>query len=179
MAKKPRPLMQGIHGIMIQDVPSYANKFFYSLGFLSMISFILLLVTGTIMAFFGPGWWLTNSLGSYTRSVHLWATQAFVLFVLLHLMVVTFTSGYRRPRRLTWMLGVLMLFLVLAETEFGYVLRGDFSSQWRSRPRQLHQRLKLSANLRYPCCSDTASCHGTVVLPLPPCQGTGHCQALP
>jgi ubiquinol-cytochrome c reductase cytochrome b subunit len=132
MAKKPRPLMQGIHGIMIQDVPSYANKFFYSLGFLSMISFILLLVTGTIMAFFGPGWWLTNSLGSYTRSVHLWATQAFVLFVLLHLMVVTFTSGYRRPRRLTWMLGVLMLFLVLAETEFGYVLRGDFSSQWRS-----------------------------------------------
>jgi ubiquinol-cytochrome c reductase cytochrome b subunit len=132
MAKKPHPLMQGIHGIMIQDVPSFANKFFYSLGFLSMISFLILLVTGTVMAFFGPGWWLTDTLGSYTRSVHLWATQAFVLFVLIHLMVVFFTSGYKKPRRLTWVLGVLMLFLVLAETEFGYVLRGDFSSQWRS-----------------------------------------------
>jgi len=117
---------------MIQDVPFYANKFFYSLGFLSMISFLVLLVTGTIMAFFGPGWWLTNPIGGYLRSMHLWATQAFVLFILIHLMVVFFTSGYRKPRRLTWVLGVLMLFLVLAETEFGYVLRGDFSSQWRS-----------------------------------------------
>lgn len=132
MAKKTHPLSQGIHGIMIQDVPSYANKFFYSLGFLSMISFLILLVSGTIMAFFGPGWWLTKPLGSYTRSVHLWATQAFVLFVLLHLMVVFFASGFKKPRRLTWVLGVLMLFFVLSETEFGYVLRGDFSSQWRS-----------------------------------------------
>lgn len=116
---------------MIKDVPSYGNKFFYSLGFLSMISFMVLIITGTIMAVFGPTWWLTTGWGTYLRSVHLWATQAFVLFVLLHLMVVFFTSGFRKPRRLTWMLGVLMLFVVIAETEFGYVLRGDYSSQWR------------------------------------------------
>ncbi len=116
---------------MIKDVPSYGNKFFYSLGFLSMISFLTLVVTGTVMALYGPTWWLTSGLGTYTRSVHLWATQAFVLFIILHLLVVFFTSGFRKPRRLTWVLGVLMLFVVLAETEFGYVLRGDYSSQWR------------------------------------------------
>lgn len=126
------PLAQGFRNIMIKDVPSYGNKLFYSLGFLSMISFALLVVTGTIMTFFGPIWWLSGGSGEYIRSVHLWATQAFVIFIVLHLLVVFFTSGFKKPRRLTWAIGVLMLFIVLAETEFGYVLRGDFSSQWRS-----------------------------------------------
>lgn len=126
------PLLAGLNNLMIEKVPSYGNKFLYSLGFLSMISFVVLLVTGVIMTLFGPNWWLTTVAGGYTRSVHLWATQAFVLFVIVHLLVVFFTSGFRKPRRLTWVIGVLMMFIVLAETEFGYILRGDFSSQWRS-----------------------------------------------
>lgn len=131
MAAK-HPLVKALQDTMIKDVPSYGNKFMYSLGFLSMISFLLLIITGVVMAFFGPTWWLTNSVGTYMRSIHLWSTQAFVLFVILHLLIVFLTSGFKKPRRLTWMIGVLMMFLVLAETEFGYVLRGDFSSQWRS-----------------------------------------------
>jgi hypothetical protein len=131
MAMK-HPLGKALESMMIQNVPSYANKFFYSLGFLSMISFLVLIITGVTLVFFGSTWWLTNGLGTYVRSVHLWATQAFVLFILLHLMVVFFTSAFKKPRRLTWMLGVVMLFVVLLETEFGYILRGDYSSQWRS-----------------------------------------------
>jgi ubiquinol-cytochrome c reductase cytochrome b subunit len=129
---KEHPLIKTLNDTMIKEVPSYGNKFFYSLGFLTMISFVVLIVSGVIMAFFGPSWWLTDGLGRYVRSVHLWATQAFVLFMILHLLVVFFTSGFKKPRRLTWILGVLMLFIALAETEFGYALRGDFSSQWRS-----------------------------------------------
>lgn len=132
MAADKHPLIKALDTLMIKNVPKYGNTFFYSLGFLSMVSFLVLIVTGTVMSIFGPSWWLTTGLGSYTRSLHLWATQGFVLFILLHLMVVFFTSGFKKPRRLTWMLGVLMLFVVLAETEFGYVLRGDYSSQWRS-----------------------------------------------
>lgn len=125
------PLGAALNNTMIKEVPRYGNKFFYSLGFLSMISFVILIITGVIMTFYGATWWLTNSTGQYLRSVHLWATQAFVLFILLHLLVVFFTSGFKKPRRLTWIIGVFMLFIVLAETEFGYTLRGDFSSQWR------------------------------------------------
>ncbi|MDL2342152.1 MAG: cytochrome b N-terminal domain-containing protein [Patescibacteria group bacterium] len=131
MSKK-HPLVEALNRSMIKDVPSYGNKFFYSLGFLTMIAFVMLIITGVIMSFYGPAWWLTGGVGKYMRSVHLWATQAFVLFMVLHLLIVFFTSGYKKPRRLTWMLGVLMLFVGLAETEFGYALRGDFSSQWRS-----------------------------------------------
>lgn len=118
--------------IMIENVPNYANRFLYSLGFLSMICFVILTLTGIVMVFYGPTWWLTNNVGKFMRSIHLWATQGFVIFMILHLIIVIFTSAYRRPRRLTWVLGALLFFFVLAETEFGYVLRGDFSSQWRS-----------------------------------------------
>ncbi|MHB1009889.1 MAG: cytochrome b N-terminal domain-containing protein [Propionibacteriaceae bacterium] len=131
-APRKRPLVEALNSLMIEKVPSYGNKFLYSLGFLSMISFLVLLVSGVVMVFFGPNWWLTTRTGGYMRSLHLWATQAFVLFMILHLLIVFFTSGFKKPRRLTWVIGVVMLFVVLAETEFGYILRGDFSSQWRS-----------------------------------------------
>jgi len=118
--------------LMIERVPSYANKLFYSLGFLSMISFLVLIITGVIMVAYGPSWWLTDPAGQFFRSIHLWATQAFVLFVLLHLSIVFLTSGFKKPRRLTWVIGAMMFFFVLVEAEFGYVLRGDYSSQYRS-----------------------------------------------
>jgi ubiquinol-cytochrome c reductase cytochrome b subunit len=125
-------LLNSLSTMMIKDVPRYGNKFFYSLGFLSMIAFMLLLASGLIMSVNGPAWWLTNDFGKYVRSIHLWATQAFVLFLLLHLLIVFLTSGFKKPRRLTWVIGIFMLFIVLSETEFGYILRGDFSSQWRA-----------------------------------------------
>ncbi len=119
-------------GLMLDQVPSYANKIFYSMGFLSMTSLCIIVLSGIVMVFFGPDWWLKTGVGVFVRSLHLWAVQAFIFFILLHLLVVFFTSGFRLPRRLTWILGSLMFFLALAEAEFGYVLRNDFSSQWRS-----------------------------------------------
>ena len=130
--KHKLPILEALKGTMIQEVPAYANKFIYSLGFLSMTCFVILLGTGIIMTFFGPNWWLLHGIGQYIRSIHLWATQAFVLFIILHLLVVFFGSGFKKPRRLTWVIGALMFLFVMAEAEFGYVLRGDYSSQWRS-----------------------------------------------
>lgn len=125
-------LKKSLQPLAIQEGPSYINKIFYSLGFLTMVAFVLLIVSGVIMAIFGPDWWLTNGAGKYLRSVHLWSTQAFVVFMILHLTIVFLTSAFKPPRRLTWILGVLMLLFVMLESEFGFVLRGDFSSQWRS-----------------------------------------------
>ncbi len=120
-----------VFDLMIRNVPSFANKIYYSLGFLSMTSLMMLVISGIVLVFNGPNWWLTTPIGLYVRSVHLWAAQAFIFFILLHLLIVFLTSGYKKPRRLTWVLGALMLFFAIAEAEFGYGLRGDFSSQWR------------------------------------------------
>lgn len=130
-ADRPKSFRSIISNLMLQDVPAYANKIYYSLGFLSMTSFFVLLVSGIVLVFKGPYWWLTTATGLYFRSIHLWAAQAFIFFILLHLLIVFLTSGYKPPRRLTWVLGALMMFAVFVEAEFGYGLRGDFSSQWR------------------------------------------------
>lgn len=117
---------------MIRRVPAYANKFFYSLGFMSMTALAIIVASGIIMVAFGPYWWLTTGAGLLMRSIHLWAAEAFIIFVILHCVIVFLTSGYRPPRRLTWVLGSVIFFLALLEAEFGYGLRGDFSSQWRA-----------------------------------------------
>ncbi|NNM54914.1 MAG: hypothetical protein HKM05_09350 [Spirochaetales bacterium] len=118
--------------LMIDKAPQYANRIFYSLGFLAAVSFIMLVISGVVELFFGSTWWLTNPVGVFFRSVHLWSSQAFVIFMLLHLIVVFCTMGYRGPRKITWVIGALMFMTAITETEFGYALRGDFSTQWRA-----------------------------------------------
>ncbi len=117
--------------IYINKVPSYGNTIFYSFGFILMNCFLLLAVTGVLMVFFSKPWWLTSSFGVYVRSVHMWAAQAFMLFLVLHLFVTFSTSAYKK-KKLPWVIGSIMLFLIAIQTELGYTLRGDFSSQWRA-----------------------------------------------
>ncbi|MDE2079004.1 MAG: cytochrome b N-terminal domain-containing protein [Patescibacteria group bacterium] len=118
--------------IYLQKLPSYGNKIFYGLGFLALTSLLFLIVSGTILAFMGQNWWLHAPLGIYTRSVHLWSVQAFIAILLLHILVGFLTSGFKPPRRMVWVFGAAIFTLVLFQTEFGYGLRGDFSSQFRA-----------------------------------------------
>ncbi len=132
-----QPERQGIMGALkktlyIEEVPSYGNTIFYSLGFLALTCLALLIASGTVMVFFGSGWWLTNHWGIFFRSVHLWAAQAFFLIIILHVLVVFSTSGFKAPRRFIWVLGASTFILAFMEAEFGYGLRGDFSSQYRA-----------------------------------------------
>ncbi len=113
-------------------LPSYGNTIFFSLGFLALTSLTLIIATGITMAFMGQTWWLTSSLGVYTRSVHLWSVQAFIAVLILHLIVAFTTGAFRPPRRMVWVFGALIFCLALIQTEFGYGLRGDFSSQYRA-----------------------------------------------
>jgi len=134
--EKPQGIVADIKGILhdsvyINWVPSYGNTIFYSFGFLLMTCFLVLLVSGLFMVLGGESWWLTNQIGVYTRSVHMWAAQAFMLFLVLHLFVVFSTSAFKK-RKLIWVLGSVLLFLFVIQAELGYGIRGDFSAQWRS-----------------------------------------------
>ncbi len=129
--KQPSTFRTVLNKLYILEVPQYGNRIFYSLGFLALICLATLAASGTVMVFFGPTWWLTTAWGVFLRSIHLWATEAFILIIILHGLVVFSTSAFKKPRRLTWVLGSLAFILVLAEAEFGYGIRGDFSSQYR------------------------------------------------
>ncbi len=121
-----------IRKLFIWEVPTYGNSIFYSLGFLALTCLAILGITGVVMVFLGSSWWLANPTGIFFRSIHLWAAQALILIVILHGLVVFSTSGFKLNRKMTWVFGVLAFILLALEAEFGYDLRGDFSSQYRA-----------------------------------------------
>ena len=66
--------------------------------------------------------------GLLIRQTHHWAADVFVAAIVLHLMRVFFTGAFRKPRDLTYLLGVSMLFIALLEGYLGYSLVDDLLS---------------------------------------------------
>ena len=63
--------------------------------------------------------------GWFVRGLHYWSGGLWVLFLFWHLMRQVATGGYKKPREGTWLVGVLLLFLVIVMSFLGYVLRWD------------------------------------------------------
>ena len=70
----------------------------------------------------------TVKAGLLIRQTHHWAADIFLLAIVLHLMRVFFTGAFRKPRELTWIIGLLMLFTSLLEGFLGYSLVDDLLS---------------------------------------------------
>ncbi len=66
--------------------------------------------------------------GLLIRQTHHWAANVFLAAIILHLFRVFFTGAYRKPRDLTWLIGVTMLVLALLEAFIGYSLVDDLMS---------------------------------------------------
>jgi ubiquinol-cytochrome c reductase cytochrome b subunit len=66
--------------------------------------------------------------GLLIRQTHHWAADVFVAALVLHLMRVFFTGAFRKPRDLTYLIGVSMLFIALLEGYLGYSLVDDLLS---------------------------------------------------
>jgi hypothetical protein len=64
----------------------------------------------------------TVPFGWLMRSVHSWSANLMVFFALVHLATVYFVKAYRKPREVTWITGVLLLFLLLGFGFSGYLL---------------------------------------------------------
>ncbi len=66
--------------------------------------------------------------GLLIRQTHHWAANVFVAAIVLHLMRVFFTGAFRKPRDLTYLIGLAMLTLALLEGYVGYSLADDLLS---------------------------------------------------
>lgn len=116
-------------------VPDHANRLGWSLGGLTALSFLVLLVTGVYLAqFYNPIPEAANQsirelsnvwLGTFSRSVHFWSAQAMYVLVILHLLRVIFHGSYKRPREGNYLVGVTMFALVIAALFTGTVLKWD------------------------------------------------------
>src|SRR5438045_2033626 len=66
--------------------------------------------------------------GLLIRQTHHWAADVFVAAIVLHLIRIFFTGAFRKPRELTYIIGLLMLFLTLLEGYAGYSMVDDLLS---------------------------------------------------
>lgn len=67
----------------------------------------------------------TQTLGWFVRALHYWSAGLMVVVLFWHLFRQLLVAGYKPPREGTWLVGVLMFFLVLVMSLTGYVLRWD------------------------------------------------------
>jgi ubiquinol-cytochrome c reductase cytochrome b subunit len=66
-----------------------------------------------------------QTLGWFVRGLHYWSAGLMVVMLFLHLCRQLLLGGYKAPREATWLVGVLLLFIVLTTSLLGYVLRWD------------------------------------------------------
>ncbi|MER5998714.1 cytochrome b N-terminal domain-containing protein [Nonomuraea angiospora] len=114
----------------------FPSHWSFLLGELALYSFALLVLTGTFLTLFykpNPDVAFASATeisldvrgGLLMRQLHHWSATVFVLAIVAHLCRVFFTGAFRRPRELTWMLGVVLFGLVLFESFLGVSLPGD------------------------------------------------------
>jgi cytochrome b6 len=116
-----------------KTVPIHRYSVFYYLGGMTLFFFLVQVVTGVLlMLYYRPSAeeafesieFLVTAVpfGWLVRSLHAWSANLMVFFAFLHLVTVFFMKAYRPPRELTWITGVLLLFLILAFGFSGYLL---------------------------------------------------------
>jgi cytochrome b6 len=60
--------------------------------------------------------------GWLIRSIHSWSANLMVLAVFVHMFSVFFLKAYEKPRELTWLTGIFLLFVVMGFGFSGYLL---------------------------------------------------------
>lgn len=117
-------------------VPEHANNLTWSLGGLTLVSFLVLLISGVYLAqFYAPMPEIANQsirelttgvwLGGFARGLHFWAAQAMYIFALLHLLRVFIHASYKKPREGNWLIGVSMFLLTFLAIFTGSVIKWD------------------------------------------------------
>jgi len=143
----------GARGLRVFMRKVFPDHWSFMLGEIALWSFVILLLTGTFLAFFFvPSSAPVVYHGSYAkldgittsqayastlnisfdvrgglliRQIHHWAADLFMAAILAHMLRVFFTGAYRKPREVNWLIGIALFTLGLIEGLFGYSLPDD------------------------------------------------------
>lgn len=114
-------------------VPQHRHTIWYYFGGMTLFLFVVQVLTGILLllyyrptpddAFESVQYIVTQvPFGWLIRSVHSWASNLMVFTAFVHMFSVYFLKAYRKPRELTWISGMLLLFVVLGFGFSGYLL---------------------------------------------------------
>jgi cytochrome b6 len=75
----------------------------------------------------------TVNLGWFIRSIHRWSSSILVTSLLLHITRVYLTGGFKKPRELIWLSGVVLALITLSFGVTGYSLPWDQVGYWAAK----------------------------------------------
>jgi len=121
-------------------VPPHVN-IFYCLGGITFTCFLVQVATGFAMTFYyrptvteafdSVSYLMSDvNFGWLIRSIHRWSASMMVLSMILHVTRVYLTGGFKKPRELTWVTGVIMAVCTVSFGVTGYSLPWDQVGYW-------------------------------------------------
>ncbi len=120
-------------------IPMTARTYYF--GGIALFLFGIQAVTGTLLALYYKATpeaayksvqYVTSdvSFGWLIRSIHHWAANLMILFVVLHLIRVFAQAAYKYPREITWVIGTGLFIVTLGFGFTGYLLPWDQRAYW-------------------------------------------------
>src|ERR1700731_2356522 len=122
-------------------IPKSSASWFYTFGSMTLLCFVIQVLTGILLALVyvpsasGAYYSLEYlnyhaELGWFLRAMHYWGSNCMVVVMFLHMTQVFLWGAYKYPRELTWISGVVLLFLTLGIAFTGQVMRFDSDAYW-------------------------------------------------
>ena len=116
-----------------KEVPLHRHSIWYYFGGMTLFLFTVQVATGILLllyyrpssenAFESVQFIITEvKFGWLIRSIHSWSANLMIATLFIHLFSVFFLRAYYPPREITWISGVLLLFIVIAFGFSGYLL---------------------------------------------------------
>lgn len=120
--------------------PRHVN-WLHTLGFAALFLLVVQVASGVLLLFYYKPGALTAyssvkfimekvTLGWFFRQLHVWGAHFIVILLFLHLLRVFFYGAYKKPRELTWMVGVGLFLTVMGFALTGYLLPWDELAFW-------------------------------------------------
>lgn len=114
-------------------VPVHRHSVWYYFGGVTLFLFVIQVGTGILLLLYYKGseqlafesiQFIMSRVqfGWLIRSIHSWAANLFILSAVIHMFSVYFERAYRNPREVTWLTGMLMLFIGMGFGFSGYLL---------------------------------------------------------
>src|SRR5437016_5877991 len=121
------------HFVAEKGVPVHSQKIWYYLGGMTLFLFGIQVATGILLllyyrpsateAYESVQFIVTKvEFGWLIRNIHSWSANLLIAASFAHLFSVFLLKSYRKPRELTWVSGMLLLFLMLGFGFSGYLL---------------------------------------------------------
>ena len=110
--------------------PFYVGSWVYVFGVVTIAALVWVVLSGVVLAAFGPQWWHLSGAGRFFNSLHFWSVQVFFVFMVLHLWGQYFMASWREGRAPTWMIGVVTFAVSIVAAFTGYLSQQNFAAQY-------------------------------------------------